>query len=457
MISNDIVDKIKDVMRGANVLESKEERLCYSYDATRQEFLPDLVVRPASTYEISEILKIATANSIPVYIRGAATGLTGGCVPIKGGIVISLTRMNRIIEIDEKNLIAVVEPGVITYDLHREVEKKGLFYPPDPASFQICTIGGNIAENAGGLRGLKYGVTRDYCLGLEAVLATGEIINTGSRTLKCVTGFDLTSLLIGSEGTLAVITRVFLKLLPLPEKKITVSAYFRNIDDAANTVSEIISSKIIPVTLEFMDNDTIRCIEQYLKNIYPEGTDTILLIELDGKAEVIEREIEQVRKTCEKCGAFFCAVARDDKERAILWKARSSISPALYQIAPKKINEDICVPRSVIPEILRRIKKIGEKYKLPIPCFGHAGDGNLHVNIMLDPAVYNIKEAEKAVNEIFENTLELHGTITGEHGIGNTKIKYLEMEVGHDSIRIMKEIKKTFDPAGILNQGKMFE
>ncbi len=457
MIPQDIINQIKNIITGVNVLTSVEERLCYSYDATRQEFLPDLVVHPMNTLQISKVLKIATENSIPVYIRGAATGLTGGCVPVNGGIVISLTKMNRILEIDENNLIAVVEPGVITAQLHEKVEKRGLFYPPDPASYRICTIGGNIAENSGGLRALKYGVTRDWCLGLEAVLPTGEIINTGSKTLKCVTGFDLTSLLIGSEGLLAVITKIILKLTPLPEKKVTLSAYFKNIEQAGLAVSQIIKNKIIPVTLEIMDSATIHCVEQYLKNSYPSETEGMLLIELDGKKEIIENEIKQVKEISEKCGAFACYEAKDENERSRLWEARAAISPALYSIAPKKINEDICVPRSLIPEMLRRIKKIGDKYNFVIPCFGHAGDGNLHVNIMLDPEKDNMKNAEAAAHEIFQNTLELGGTISGEHGIGNTKMKYLELEVGKDFIRIMKDIKKAFDPAGILNQGKMFE
>ncbi|MBI5207605.1 MAG: FAD-binding protein [Candidatus Firestonebacteria bacterium] len=457
MISENIVKNIKEVVKGPFVLESLEDRLCYSYDATRQEFLPDLVIRPDNAQEISEVLKIANANYIPVYIRGAATGLTGGCVPVNSGIVISLTRMNRIIEIDEKNLIAVVEPGVITALLHKAVEEKGLFYPPDPASFRVCTIGGNIAENAGGLRALKYGVTRDYCLGLEAVLPTGGILNTGARTLKCVAGFDLTSLLIGSEGLLAVITKIILKLIPLPEKKITIASYYHTVDEAAETVSQIISNKIVPVSLELMDSDTIDCVGKYLNNDFPQDTEAMLLIELDGKEDIIEKEIRLVQKICEKNGAFFCKAAGEEKERTKLWEVRTSISPALYRIAPKKLNEDICVPRSQIPEMLRRIKNIAKKYNLIIPCFGHAGDGNIHVNIMLDPEKNNMDDAEKAVLEVFKNTLELAGTISGEHGIGNTKMNYLEMEVGPDFIRIMKDIKKIFDPRGILNQGKMFE
>ncbi|MBI5417313.1 FAD-binding protein [Candidatus Poribacteria bacterium] len=457
MLKPYIIDQIKCAASSTNVLESLEERLCYSYDASRQEAIPDIVVRPISAKEISEVLKIATANSIPVYVRGAATGLTGGCVPVNGGIVISLTRMNRIIEIDEKNLIAIVEPGVITSDLQKEVESRGLFYPPDPASVRMCTIGGNIAENSGGLRAIKYGVTGDYCLGLEAVLPTGEIIKTGSRTLKCVTGFDLKSLLIGSEGMLAVITKIYIKLLPLPEKKLTISAYFHNAEEAANTVSEIIKNKIIPTALEFIDKDTIQYVEKFLKVAYPAGTEALLLIEVDGNADQIEKELELVRQICKKCGAFDLSIARKEDERTKLWEIRKSISPALYQIASKKINEDICVPRSEIPEILRRVKNISDKYKLTILCFGHAGDGNIHVNIMINPEKENMENAEQAVLEIMQNTIELNGTISGEHGIGNTKMKYLEMEVGTDFIRIMKQIKKFFDPAGILNPGKMFE
>ena len=362
--------------------------------------------------------------------------------------------MNKILEIDEQNLIAVVEPGVVTADLQREVEARGLFYPPDPASHKFCTIGGNVAECAGGLRAVKYGVTKDYVLGLEAVLPTGEIIKTGARTAKSVAGYDLTKLIVGSEGTLGVATIIILRLLPLPERVRTIAAFFSDIETAASVVSKIIASHIIPCALEFVDRHALRAVEGYLKENISGGAEAMLLIEVDGTADSTMRESARITEIVTEGGTARIKIAETDAERESLWKARRSISPALYTIKPKKINEDIVVPRSRIPDILRAIEAIARRYDLLIVNFGHAGDGNIHTNIMIDEA--DMPKADSAVKEIFEATLRMGGSITGEHGIGLAKAAYLPMEVGSAALAAMKHIKQALDPNNVLNPGKIF-
>lgn len=454
MLKPSIVSGLKKIVGPANLYTSPEEMVAYSYDATQREVLPWAVARPSTVREVSEILVLANRERFPVVPRGAGTGMSGGSVPACGGLVLSLERMNRILEIDEENLIAVVEPGVITGDLQREVEKRGLFYPPDPASHDFCTIGGNVAECAGGLRAVKYGVTKDYVLGLEVVLPTGEIIKTGGRTLKSVAGYDLTKLIVGSEGTLGIATTIILKLLPLPESVRTIAVSFESIEAAAAAVSSIIADRILPRALELMDSAALRAVEKHLGEDISGGAAAMLIIEVDGPPVSTEREIERVTEIAGRAGATRVNKAGNEAERERLWKARRSLSPALYALKPKKINEDIVVPRSRIPDILREIGAIAKQHGLLIVNFGHAGDGNIHTNIMIDEG--DAPRAEIAVKEIFAAVLRMKGSISGEHGIGLSKAAYLPMELGPDALKTMKRIKDALDPNNILNPGKIF-
>lgn len=452
-----LLKEIKKIVGGENLFTSREKRVCYSYDATNLLYLPDAVVFPGCTEEVAALLRLANRYRFPVVPRGAGTGMTGGSVPVKGGVVIAFARMNRIIEIDEDNLIAVVQPGVINYDLRKEAEKRGLYYPPDPASLKYSTIGGNVAECAGGPHAVKYGVTRDYVLALEVVLPTGEVIRTGARTVKSVVGYDLTRLFVGSEGTLGVITEIVLKLIPLPEAKRTLLAVFPDIRDAARTVSDIIRRRIVPTTLEFMDNNAIRCVEDYLHLGLPVEAGAILLIEVDGAEDILDSQVHKISNVCRENGASGVEIARDEEEAEKLWLARRSISASIAKLAPTKVNEDIAVPRSKVPDIINGIAEIAEKFDLPIVNFGHAGDGNIHVNIMSDRRdVERMKRAEEAVRDLFRLVLSLGGSISGEHGIGISKAPYMAWETGENVVNLMKSMKRLFDPNGILNPGKLF-
>jgi glycolate dehydrogenase FAD-linked subunit len=432
----------------------KEELTVYSYDATQRESLPWAVARPVSADEVSRILVLANRERFPVVPRGAGTGMSGGSVPIEGGLVLSLERMNRVLEISEEDFIAVVEPGVVTGDLQKAVEERGLFYPPDPASRQFCTLGGNVAECAGGLRAVKYGVTKDYVLGLEVVLPTGEIIKTGAQTIKSVAGYDLTKLIVGSEGTLCVVTKVIVKLLPLPESVRTLSASFGTVGDAARAATNILAGRILPRALELIDQAALRAVETYLKEDFSGGAAAMLLAEVDGTSASTLVEIDRIAEIMRQSGASRVQEAASEAERERLWKARRSISPALYTIKPKKVNEDIVVPRSKIADILMEIGEIAQRYELIIVNFGHAGDGNIHTNILVDEA--DMARAGEAVKEIFAATLRLGGSITGEHGIGLAKAAYLPMELGPDALSVMRRIKQALDPNNILNPGKIF-
>lgn len=463
-MKRELIKKITDIVGKEKILTSDEDRICYSYDATGKTWserskslgMPDIVVKPKTTDEISAIIKIANEENIPVVPRGAGSGFVGGSIPVKGGIALVMTDMNRLIEIDEENMIAIVEPGMVTYNLQQEVEKAGLFYPPDPASIKFCTIGGNAATCAGGPRGVKYGVTKDYILGLDVVLPEGEILHAGVRTAKGVVGYNLTRLMVGSEGTLGVMTRLILKLIPLPEKTMTALIMFPKIDDASASVSKIFASRILPSSLEFMDQSAVKCVEEYLHAGLPADAEAFLLIEVDGDEISVKKQIEKIGNICRNTGASEVRIARDETERESLWIMRRAISPALGHLAPTKINEDITVPRNRVPDIIRRLRDIASKYKLNIVNFGHAGDGNLHVNIMTDRRNgEEMKRGDEAVGEIFRATLELGGTISGEHGIGITKSKYIKDELGITGIEATKRIKKVFDPNNIMNPGKI--
>lgn len=454
---SELIQSLSRIVGEKNVLQTLEDRMCYSYDGTFRTFMPDVIVRPDGTSEVQAIVKLAAEHKIPLYPRGKGTGLSGGSVPIKGGIVMDLTRMNRILEIDAKNLLAVVEPGVITEHLHQTVKALGLYYPPDPASIKSCSIGGNVAENAGGPCAIKYGVTRDYVMGLEIVTAAGEIIKTGGRTVKNVSGYDLTRLFVGSEGTLGIITKIILKLIPKPEAKKTILSIFPKLDGASDTVPAIIGKGIIPACLEIMDDVAINCVENQRHLGLPKDAEAILLIEVDGDKEVVERQALIIAKICEENGASEVKVAKDDKEAEQLWVARRAVSAAVLQLNPTKISEDATVPRTQIPEMIRRLKQIGVKYNLPMTVYGHAGDGNLHPNIVTNLRnPEEMERVEKAVEEIFKVTIELGGTLTGEHGIGLMKAPFMKLQFTPEEIYYFKQIKHAFDPNDILNPGKIF-
>ncbi len=449
--------KLRHIVGKAYCSRDKEDLACYAYDATARIYFPDAVLFPKDTKEISAILSLANEDGFYVIPRGSGSGMTGGSLAVNGGVIVVMSRLNRILEIDMDNLVAHVEPGVLTGHLHQAVEKKGLFYPPDPSSSEFSTLGGNLAECAGGPRAVKYGVTRDYVLGLEAVLPTGEPIRTGVQTAKGVVGYDLTRLLIGSEGTLGIITRMTLRLIPLPEAVRAMTAVFDTLETAAETVSKVIRSGIIPRTIEFMDNASIRCVERYLKIDLPIDAEALLLIEVDGKVDEANILINQLKTMCMNQGATGVRVAETKAEVANLWKARKAISPALFQYGPDKINEDIVVPRSKIPDIVRKINVLKKQTGLTMVSFGHAGDGNIHFNIMLDKKnKAELKKAEDAIEELFDYTLELGGTISGEHGVGITKAPYMAKEIGPVERGLMKKIKTVFDPNGVLNPGKIF-
>lgn len=449
------MDKLSELLPG-KTSTAPEDILCYGFDASGLEALPSAVVWPQDVEDVIKVIKFASTNGIPVMPRGAGTGMTGGAVPSQGAIILSMEKMNRIIEIDEKNLNVLVEPGVINGKLQRELQRHRLFYPPDPASMNFCTIGGNVAENAGGARAVKYGVTKDYVLGLEAVLPDGRLINTGVKTAKGVVGYDLTGLLVGSEGTLAVITKIRLKVLPLPQDVITLMVLFKDLEQSGVAVTQIIAEGIIPRTLEFLDRETIKAVEQYKPIGLPDDIDALLLIELDGAPSVITIDAEKVSDICGRLGGEVI-MAEDELAREKLWEARRAISPALFRISPTKINEDIVVPRTRLPEMLRILKGLSESTGIRIVNFGHAGDGNIHVNLMVDKNNRDeYAKALKLVRDIFSATLGLGGTISGEHGVGLTKKDYITMEIHPDELELMKKIKAIFDPKNILNPGKIF-
>lgn len=456
MISIDTLNEIRDITGPEHVLTSPEDLLCYSYDGTFAEHLPDAIVSPGSTEQVSAILKIAHREGLPVIPRGMSSGLAAGTVPFGGELVLNLTRMNRILEIDRENMTATAQAGVITSDLAAAVEAEGLFYPPDPASIRQSTLGGNVACNSGGPRCLKYGVTGDYVMALEAVLADGSVLRTGNKCIKNVTGYDLVHLLVGSEGTLAVVTEVTVKLIPKPQAKRTAMAIFADIAAASKAVNDILLSGVLPATLEIVDETAINCVEEYLHLGLDCTADAMLIVETDGTPENAAQEIETVAQVCRQGGAKEVQTARDDAESEDLWKARRSVGPSLGRVRPNKLGEDIVVPRSAIPDMIVRIKEIALNHDLPIVIFGHAGYGNLHPNILFDRRDQGEWErVEAAVGDLFAGAVELGGTLSGEHGVGMLKRPYLEMAVGPLAVDVMWAIKRALDPKDILNPGKV--
>ncbi len=450
------LDELIRAVGNERVLSAVEDRICYSYDGTKQKALPDIVVRPVDTNDVSNTLKIADKYEVPIYARGAGSGLTGGAVPLMGGIVFDLKNMDRIIEICPDDFVATVGPGVVTKHLQDEVAKYDLFYPPDPSSAAFSTIGGNVAECAGGITGLKYGVTRDYILALEIVLPDGSVINTGRNTLRSSAGYDLTRLFTGSEGTLGIFTKITVKLIPMPGKIRTLAAHFSDKDDAIDAADLIIDNNVLPRTLEFLDQMTINAVRGHTGTDIDADVKALLLIDIDGTDESISHEMSIVESVCKESNAFRTKVAETAKERDAIWAARRSISPALYNIAPNKINEDICVPRSKIKEILQRVDRIKEEHPIYIANFGHIGDGNIHVNIMYNDGPDQNELAEIVVNKIMREVVALGGSISGEHGIGNKKSQFMGLEIPPHEYEIMKRFKSYFDPKGIMNPGKMF-
>jgi len=396
---------------------------------------------------------------VPFVPRGGGTGFTGGSVPVRGGVVISLERMNRILEIDEANLVAVVEPNVVTGQLQNAVERVGLFYPPDPSSLDTCVIGGNVAECAGGPRAFKYGTTKAYVLGLEAVLPNGDIVRTGGKVVKNVVGYDLTHLLVGSEGTLGIITRVILRLVPKPPVQATLRATFGTIEDAAQAVTGIIAHRVVPAALELIDGDSLEAVARYLnvRSLAPEGTAALLLLDVDGLAEAVAEEALRCERACREAGATEVLRAKDERERQELWRVRRELSPSLKTISPIKFNHDVVVPKGRIPQLFHLVERLKREYRLRIPCFGHAGDGNIHVNIMVTPDDDGeMRRAQEAQRVLFEGVVALEGSISGEHGIGFAKADYLPIEVSPETIALMKRVKDAFDPDGLLNPAKIF-
>ncbi len=429
---------------------------CYGYDATRQQTEPLLALLPDNEKQLKTILKIAGEKSLKIFPRGAGSGMSGGSIPAEDGIIVSLTRMKQILEIDEDNMIATVEPGVITGELQEAVSRRGLFYPPDPASLAFSTIGGNVTENAGGPRAVKYGVTGNFVMGLEAYLVNGEKIKCGNKCIKSVSGYDLTSLLVGSEGTLAIISKILLKLLPAPETVKTSLLAFSSMTAAAQAVNAMFKQQINPSTIEFLDQHSINAVRPALPFTLPKAADTVLLVEIDGPEATVKTQAEKLNRLFQD-EALLIIDAENETEREKLWQARRKLSPAIANIAPHKINEDIAVPLAAIPEIISRLESLSKEIDLPIVCFGHAGDGNIHVNVMLDkndPS--QAIRGHKAIDRIFTLTLELGGTLSGEHGIGNTKSAYFNKEWTPATIATMQALKKAFDPGNRLNPGKIF-
>jgi len=462
MIAPEIVQKIRDIVGAEYALDSELDRFGYYYDASFVPLfppqMPDLVVRPRTTAEVSAVMKIAYEHEIPVTPRGAGSGRTGGSIPVAGGITLSLDRMTDIIELDEKNMMITVQAGVRTGDIYNFCAKRGLFYPPDPASFKYSTIGGNVAEDAGGMRAVKYGVTHNYVMGLEVVLADGRVINTGGKAIKNVTGYNLTQLFVGSEGTLGIITQVTLRLIPMPKLRTTLRLMFASLDDACATIHKMLQSGVVPAAAELMDRTCLEAVTRHRKIDFPATAMACVVTEVDGNEEYeIKKQVDQITAIANEFNAVEVLAAKTAQEAEDLWTVRRILSPAVGALAPDRVSEDISVPRNEFPEIVRQIKQITDKYNLRFAVYGHAGDGNLHPSIlcdMSDPEQAPI--VHKAVDEIFAATLALGGTLSGEHGIGITKQQYITQALGEAGVDVLKAIKRALDPKGILNPGKMW-
>lgn len=453
------IAELQRILGGENVLTSKEDLIPYSFDGTAAlQQMPGCVVFAKSTDEATSVLKLAKSSKTPVVTRGSGTGLSGGSLPVAGCIVLCLAKMERVLELDRANLTLLAEAGATTQSISDAAAGAGLFYPPDPGSMKISTIGGNVAENSGGLRGLKYGITRNYVMGLEIVLPDGEVFWTGNKCVKDVAGYSLKDLFIGSEGTLGVITKVLLKLIPKPAAKQTMLATFARMDHAAQTVSDIIAAQIIPCTLEFLDRTTIRCVEDFAKVGLPLDCEALLLMETDGHPAAVAEEAAQMEKIARKNQAGDVRVAKDEAEGARLATARRSAFSALARVSPTTILEDVTVPRSELAKMVRFVDSVAAKHKLRIGTFGHMGDGNLHPTFLTDERNQEeMHRVEEAFKEIFAEAIRLGGTITGEHGVGVAKKSFLPLFAGDAQMRLMREFKRVLDPENLLNPGKCFD
>lgn len=455
MIDQSALNELRLAVGDERLSTEPEDLVAYAYDGTWAEQKPDVVVHPKTTEEVAAALRVANRYRIPVTPRGSATGLAGGALPPAGGICLNLARMNRILEISAPDTLAVAQPGVVTLDLQKAVEKVGLFYPPDPASVHQCTIGGNVATNAGGPRCLKYGVTGDYVLGLEVVLAGGEVLRLGGRTIKDVAGYDLKRLFIGSEGTLGVVTEVMVRLIPLPRAQLTALASFPRLADACDAVGKILQAGIIPLVTELMDGPTTRAVEDFKRLGLPTDVEALLLVAVDGDSDVVGREIEAVAHILRESGAREVRQAHSAEESEDLWEARRNVSPAIARLARSKLGEDITVPRSRIPEMVARLGEIGRANDLEIVVYGHIGDGNLHPTILCDRRDAEImRRVERAAGEVMAAAVALGGNITGEHGVGIFKRDYMVSSLDPAALAWMRNLKQLFDPYGIMNPGK---
>ncbi|HGY11505.1 MAG TPA: FAD-binding protein [Desulfobacterales bacterium] len=455
MLNLKIRNPLLKIVGKERLLEKPEELACYSYDAYFEEAMPDMVLFPVTTQEVSAILKICSTHKIPVTARGAGTSVCGASIPARHGVVLCFSKMNQILETNTKDRYIIVQPGVVNIDIQKALEPFKFFYPPDPGSMNVSTIGGNVAQNAGGPRCLKYGVTADYILGMQVVLASGKIVEFGSRNVKDVTGYRLSGLFCGSEGTLGMVTKIILRVVPLPETIKTILVTFDNLDDTAKSVSDIIGSGILPVALELLDKTTINAIEDSANLGLPVEAEGSLLIEIDGVKEACEKEIQKIIEKVETNGATSIQEAKSDEERDKLWEARRTAFGVFAKLAPDIFSEDVTVPASKVPEMIRKTVEITKEYGLKVGILAHAGDGNMHPMI---PADKNNKEewekVEKAFVEIVKAAVDLNGTLSGEHGIGLAKTQFLPLVMSQDSIEFMSVIKAAVDPDGILNPGK---
>ncbi|HIP13378.1 MAG TPA: FAD-binding protein [Arcobacter sp.] len=459
MIDNKHLDFLKSIVGSDNVKSDKAHMIAYSYDATRTRFEPDAVVFPKDKHDVSKILKYCNDNLIIIVPRGAGSGFTGGALPASGGILISMERyMNKLIEIDMDNMLAVVQPGLINMELQKAAEQVGLFYPPDPASEEYSTLGGNVSENAGGMRAAKYGITKDYVMAMEAVLPSGEIIKAGKKTIKDVAGFNIAGILTGSEGTLAIITEITLKLIPKPKHKKTYMGIFPDVTSAMNAVFKSLSAGANPVAMEFLDALCIQALKEKLNVDLPSNAGAVLIGDVDGNLpEEIAFQLETLEKSFKENGSSEFRIAANDEEAKTLWYARKNASPAVTIFGTKKLNEDISVPRSMLPEALKNIYAIGENYNFKVPCFGHSGDGNIHVNVMVPDKndEKQMADGHKAIEEIFQMVVDMGGTLSGEHGIGTAKAPFMNIAFTEAEMNLFRAVKKAFDPNNILNPNKM--
>ncbi|MFP4667321.1 MAG: FAD-binding oxidoreductase [Desulfobacterales bacterium] len=458
MTDKQFVRRFEQIAGAGNVMAEEADRQAYAYDsAVLDPVVPALVVRPETVEQLGQVVALCNENDLPLTVRGSGTNLSGGTIPSSTRSVVVVTNaLARIIEINREDMYAVVEPGVITARFAAAAAGKGLFYPPDPGSQAVSTLGGNVAENAGGLRGLKYGVTKDYVMGVEFFDVNGELVKSGSRTVKCATGFNLSDLMVGSEGLLGVFARIILKLIPPPKASRAMTAVFDSVEKASETVSAIIADRIVPCTLEFLDNFTIRTVEDFRHAGLPVDAEALLLIEVDGHPAAVKEDAEKIQEICRKKGAVQVQAAGSAEEKELIWQARRDALPALARLKPTTVLEDATVPRSRIPDMVKKIKEISQSYDLDIGTFGHAGDGNLHPTILTDKRNHEeFARVERAIDDIFEAALAMGGTLSGEHGIGLAKRKYMEKETSRGTILYSRRLKQTFDPKNILNPGKM--